>query len=260
MFFVGVSDVSDSTNVFMAKAFKELGIEVIPINYRTIIQTYGKEVFYSALINTVRVLTPDFILFSKCNGIDSMIVGECGKYCKTWFWFMDPLRTLLSAPECIEHARMADFVSCTGIYVADYLGSKIGGKIYHIIEGVDLDYYRKVGCDPKYEADVSFIGTASPHRQYCIDVLMKQRVCVRAYGTGFGKYVKGEDFSKICASSKIMLSIDNEIGKGYFSDRILRLGACSSCVLHQYSPLIERYFSEEEVAYFSDASSLVGIV
>ena len=53
----------------------------------------------------------------------------------------------------------------------------------------------------------------------------------------------GEEFNKICASSKVMLSINNQNDiPDYFSDRVFRLLAAKSFVFQLYTPGLENYF------------------
>ena len=111
---VGVLDKEGSTNISQAKAFIELGYDVIPINYRTIINNYNISDFENLLISTLKKYRPFLTLFSKCNGIDSNIIKECSKYSNTWLWNMDPINTIRNCPEVLGHAKNADFSSCTG--------------------------------------------------------------------------------------------------------------------------------------------------
>jgi len=173
---------------------------------------------------------------------------------------MDPLATLIQTPEIIDHANMADYVSATGLGVAQYISKHIGGeKVYHIMEGVDPEIYRPTVATNEYLADISFIGTATPERMAYLDFLGKVGIKVRAYGQGFGSEVHGFTFNIVCSSAAAMLAINNEhTTQEYFSDRIFRLGACGAFVLHSFSPGMDKYFSNgEDVVYFNSPESLM---
>ena len=256
---VGVLDNINSTNVYMAKAFARAGFGIVPINYRNILAEFGVRVAEKTIIRVVEETKPVLTVFCKCNGIDSITMGKCSNISKTWFWWMDPLITLKQIPESISHAQMADFSSCTGLGVAEYLSSQSQKNVFHIFEGIDPEIFYPVQPVSEYETDISFIGTRTPERQLHIDFLRERGFKVKAYGNGFEKEVVGDEFNIVCSSSKAMLAINNEhTTKEYFSDRIFRYGACRSFVLHSYSPGMEKHFNENEhVVYFNDKITLL---
>jgi len=102
---VGVLDRPESTNVWMAKGFKQNGWDVIPINYRTIISKEGREVFYDYLLWAVSRYKPDLVLFSKINGVNPAIVQKVTEQGLTWYWFMDNIRVA-------EAIRAEQYVVC----------------------------------------------------------------------------------------------------------------------------------------------------
>jgi spore maturation protein CgeB len=258
---VGVLDKPGSTNLYMAKAFEKRGYNVIPVNYRTIMQNANPH-------TVIRVLDrladdkPALILFSKCNGIDSAIIAKIGmKDTKTWFWFMDGIKTLSMVPDCMSHASLCTYSSFTGLGVLNYVKKKIGtGEgMYHIMEGVDPEVYRPTITFPEYLCDVAFIGTANPERIQHLKALAKVGLEVKAYGPGFNKEITGYEFNLVCAGAKMLLAISAEHNtQSYYSDRIFRYGACGAFVLHRLSPGMDRAFGHcKDVVYFNDIPSLV---
>ena len=129
---VGVLDVAGSTNLYMAKAFMKAGYEVLPINYRTVLEHYGPKTLFNVLLR-LSLDNPKLMLFSKCNGIESSIIGRCSLNCKTFLWFMDGLKTLSTIPSIIDHMSMADYASCTGLGVANEIFKNTGMIIQHIM-------------------------------------------------------------------------------------------------------------------------------
>lgn len=258
---VGVLDQFGSTNIYMAKAFQRAGFEVIPVNYRTILQHHGPNTL-SALLYKLAADKPQLMLFSKCNGVTSDVIGRCGKHTTTWWWFMDGLNTLSQIPEVMGHAQLATYASCTGLGVASHIKKQIGGKeVYHIFEGVDPEVYKPTVVLDQYKVDISFIGTNNPERHHYLNVLAKAGIDVAAYGNGFNTEIHGSDFNKVCTSSESMLALSVEHStEGYFSDRIFRYGACGCCVLHKYSPRMEKYFMHgQDILFWYDDESLVDI-
>lgn len=259
---VGVLDVEGSTNIFMAKAFAKLGFDVIPINYRTLVSNFGKEVMERTITNVVEQQKPYLAIFCKTNGVSPKVIASCNRYTKTWYWWMDPIETVRALPETIELASCATHASATGLGVCKYIGSKADKNMFHIMEGIDTDYYFPVSSIEEYKADISFIGSITPERKKYIELLINNGYDVKAYGHGFGREVNGEEFSAVCNSSKIMLSINTENNiEEYFSDRVLRYGACGSFVAQMYSPRAERYFGHEEhLIYFKNEEDILKAV
>jgi spore maturation protein CgeB len=159
----------------------------------------------------------------------------------------------------MEHANMADYTSCTGLGVANHVKKHIGDEVHHILEGIDPEVYRPTMQLPEYYADVSFIGTANPERIQYLQALADAGLNVKAYGQGFNEEVHGNAFNLVCSSSASMLALSAEYGtQEYFSDRVLRFGACGAFILHKYAPRMEKYFVDgEDLVYFDTPESLV---
>lgn len=259
---VGVLDKYGSTNVFQAKAFMRAGYHVIPVNYRTLSQKYGHRNMQHAIYEVALRQKPALMLFSKCNGMESSVIAKCSDHTKTWLWFMDGKQTLATVPEILNHAQMADFVSATGRGVCKELHKARRDDVFHLMEGIDPEFYYPVRPLEEYAADVSFIGTANPERVHYLQVLRDSGYNVRAYGHGFGDEVHGGLFNAVCGSSKAMLALSVEHNtEDYFSDRIFRYGACGSFVIHRHSPMIDKRFPHgEDLLYFHDEASLLEAV
>jgi spore maturation protein CgeB len=258
---VGVLDVAGSTNLYMAKAFMKAGYDVIPVNYRTILQNYGPRTL-ARVLHKLSLKKPKLMLFSKFNGCDSSIIGRCSLQDKTFLWFMDGLRTLSTVPEIVDHMSMADYASCTGLGVANEIHKQTGMIIHHIMEGIDQEIYRPTTPDEDFKAEISFIGTANAERNMYMQALVDSGYNVRAYGSGYGEEVHGSMFNVVCSSSVAMLAISSEHEtREYFSDRVLRYGASGSFVLHKHSPNMDRYFeNNKDLVYFHDVDSLLEAV
>ena len=61
---VGVNDKRGSTNIPMCKSLMKLGFHVIPINYRTIIQSHGMQFFANLLLSVITNTKPYLTIFS----------------------------------------------------------------------------------------------------------------------------------------------------------------------------------------------------
>lgn len=256
---IGVLDKTGSTNISQASSFARFGFNVIPINYRTIITEYGMEYFEDLLIYTVKKYNPVLTLFSKCNGINPDIVKECSKYTTTWLYNMDPISTIKRCPEVIEHAKNAHFSSCTGRGITDWFIEQGVENCYHIFCGLDYKVFRPVESVDELKAYISFIGTRTLERDDARTFFVQRGFNTKFYGKGYSdKEMINEDFAKVCSSSKIMLSLNNENQPLYFSNRLLRYMGCGSCVVH-YDPTktLGNIFEDgKEIILFSDFDEL----
>lgn len=259
---VGVLDQPGSTNLYMAKAFEKAGYRVLPVNYRTILQKFGHQTLVKALYK-LAANKPKLMLFSKCNGIPSLPIGRISgdMGVKTWFWFMDGIKTLSRIPECYTHAQLSQYSSYTGLGVLDHVKKQIGRSenMFHIMEGIDPEIYRPTMASGEYACDIAFIGTANPERQHYIKLLAEAGYKVNAYGNGFGDEVNGVQFNMACSSAKSMLALSAEYDTDeYFSDRVFRYGACGSLVMHKYAPGLEKYFTHGgDILFFADEKNLL---
>ena len=260
---VGVLDKKESTNVSMAKAFMRFGYKVLPVNYRTIIQNHGYPFFEQILIETLKKYNQVLTFVCKCNGINPNIVLDCNKYSKTWLWNMDPWQTIEQCPEVIQHAKNANFSSCTGGGTNDYFRQRGVSECYTIFDGLDYNIYLPTEPADKYKADISFIGGRTQERDKFKRILEDLGLDVKFYGQGYTESVYNEEFAKVCGSSKMMLSLNtyNNI-PDYFSNRLLRYLGCGVCVLH-YDPTetLHKYFEQnKEIIFFKDEQELERII
>jgi spore maturation protein CgeB len=236
----GVFDNPSSTNIFFAKAFAKAGHDVLEFNYRQVINSLGVESANIALLFKCYETSQDLVVISKGTYIISDIASQIRKLCPVWFWCMDPIITI--DQPAIDLAKECTHVSCTGLGVAEFFMARGVKNVHHIFEGVDSDYYHPVEVDPLYATDMSFIGSRGPERDRHVFQIGANAI-IRVYGEGYGSLVFGEEFNKICSSSKIMLSINsqNDI-QDYFSDRIFLYLAAGGFVMQKYTPGLENWF------------------
>lgn len=262
---VGVLDKVGSTNIPMAASFTKFGIQVLPVNYRTIIAKQGMQFFGEYLLFIIKKYNPILTLFSKCNGVDTNIIKECGKHSVTWLFNMDPRPTIERCPEVIDHAFNSHFSSCTAKDMVEWFESFGVKNCYHIIQGIDQNVFKPVEPVEEFKADISHIGTKTEERDQFKKVLEDAGFITKFYGTGYSsKEMFGNDFNEVCASSKFMLSLNtyNNIHQEYFSNRLLRYVACGVCTLHYDSTnSLDKYLTNgKEVLYFKDSNELVNIL
>jgi hypothetical protein len=259
--FVGVLDNCNSTNLSAAISFMKRGFKILPVNYRTIIKTYGMHYFNNYIIEIVKSKKPNLVFFSKCNGVNPDLVKECNNYTKTWLWNMDSKPTILHCPEVVEHAKNATYSSCTCNETAKWFESLGVKKCYTIFEGVDPTLYKPM--DVERTNKISFIGTKTGERDSFKEFLDSNNIENSFYGPGYTNEVFVEDFCRICSSSKAMLSLNthNNI-PDYFSDRVFRYMACKAPVFHWDSTnTLNKYFEDKkEILYFDTQEKLLHLL
>lgn len=262
---VGVLDKRGSTNISQAKSFMKFGFEVIPINYRTIIQQHGLQFFTQLLLSVVGSVKPYLTIFSKCNGIPTELVKECGKYGYTWLFNMDARPTIEKCPDVVQHAVNAHFSSCTAHELVEWF-NKSGANCHYVVQGVDTEVFKPIEPNLKYRKDISgpvisMIGSRTIERDEYFKVLSDGGYFPKFYGPGYSEPVFDKDFAEVCCSSDFMLSLNtfNGIHKGYFSNRLVRYLSCGVCTLHldPFESLHEMFLPDKEILFFKNAEELV---
>lgn len=245
---VGVLDVPSSTNVFMAKGFKQLGYEVEAYNYRTRLKELGS-VF--AMWNDFkkflrRKIKYELIVFCKTNQMHPEMLDLTGT-APTWYWFMDPLSTA-EATIADEYARHATYASATSSEVLE-LFKKANPNSFQIIEGYDPDIYFYEDLEKIY--DITFIGNATTQR--IIDILSLKAVIdnkrIHVFGSGWpysggllSNPVYNEEERRVINQSKIVLNLCQD--KTMFSDRVVKSLACGALVLSQHCLDLDKQLHE----------------
>jgi spore maturation protein CgeB len=257
---VGVLDKETSSNIWMASSFRRRNFDIIPINYRTLIKEYGESFFYSYTKSRLQKHRPILTVFCKCNGINLNIIAECNKYTQTWLWFMDSYKIAEAAPEIVEHAKNSHYSSCTSQVTVDYFRSKGVNNCHHVYEGIDINVHKPVSPVEEYKADISFVGSRTKERDDYFNLLKSNGYDVKFYGNGYSNPIPLNDWAKVCASSKFMLSLNtfNDI-PNYFSGRVFETLGCGACTFHlDQTHTINSIFRDgEEIVLFKDKTELL---
>jgi spore maturation protein CgeB len=251
----------NSTNVPMAISFMKHNFKVIPINYRNVISKFGLSYFNGYVLSAIKKYTPELILFSKCNGVNTELVKECSELTKTWLWNMDAKPTIQYCPEVIEHAKVSTLSSCTSEETSKWFEECGVEKCHTLFEGVDTTMYKPLPLEK--ENCISFIGSKTEERDEFKKFLEDNAIKCSFYGPGYTNEIHSKEFCEICSRSKLMLSLNthNNI-PNYFSDRIFRYMACKAPVFHWDSTgTLNKYFKDrEEIFYFKDKEELLSLL
>lgn len=208
-----------STNVWQANGFEEMGCEVIRYDYRQKARDLdGKLGNYNPkrdadLIERCKQEKPDIILFSKCNQMESNVVEECGKVGKTVLWYMDNFNNINQ--ELIQKMEVCDYIFCSTPSGLE-TGKRHNKNTYKLKGGYDSKIHRPADV-PKLR-DVCFIGGMYPYRMpYYSEV-------------GFPVFnnVYNEDHSRTISETRINLNFTEGDG---VSNRIYKIMAAGGFLL-----------------------------
>lgn len=296
--FVGVLDVRWSTNLEMKRALEQLGHDVDDFNYRSVAAQYrhridrlklfpidklasalhrvrwlpgmisnwywrraGRDKMRNLLMERVKAGVYDLVLFAKTDTLHCNAISDIGRYCPTWFYFMDPAETS-SKVVAREFARRATWSSATSSVVAEEFIAN-GANAFHMIQGVDVDRFHY--SRPSKGRTIVFAGTKTPDREQWIGSLNSAGFTVTCFGSGWDAGPKfSDELVQEYQHAAIVLNFCRDAT--IFSVRVVQAMACGAFVLTQMCDDLAKYFlrnehldwfetaaeMEERVAYFLD--------
>jgi len=262
---VGVCNRRGSTNIPQMKSLMKFGFQIIPVNYRTIIAEHGMQFFADLLLEVVKTTKPWLVLFSKCNGIPTELVKECGKYSTTYLFNMDSRPTIEKCSDVVQHAVNSHYSSCTAHEMVDWFKSE-GANCHYVVQGVDPEVFKPIPKNPAYAQKmdgpvISMIGTRTTERDVYLKTLHDGGFFPTFYGPGYNREVVDREFVDICCSADYLISLNthNGIHKGYFSNRLVRYLACGTCTFHldEFGSLKNHFEDGKEVIFFKGPEDLI---
>ena len=201
----------NSTNVWQADAFEELGHEVIRFDYRQIANEIGLDDRDIKLVGICKDQKPEITLFSKCNMMHINVVKACNQYSTTVLWMMDNWNNM--DEELIDKVIHCDFVFFAGWRELE-IGKSLNKNCFKLHGGYDPQLHYPINIPKKY--DVTFIGNIHPYR--------KQYIGQFTHITG----VYNQEHSKIVSQSRINLNFVEGSGP---SNRIYKIMAAGGFLL-----------------------------
>ena len=277
--FVGVCDVSWSTNVPMAGALTAMGHEVDVFNYRTISACFapryparvpiafalnkigsvlrryprlpaGRNLYFRIagrgemnrqLREKVRTGRYDLVFLSKTDAVDYAALDEINRHSRSWYFFMDPVDTARRMA-AREYAMRATWASATFSDIADDF-KRHGANATWLIQGVDPEVFSPSpgNLTPAKKYDVLFVGSRTPKRQRLVEQAAGMGLEITCFGPGWpNKPVYGPGLADLYRSSKVVLNFCQQ-GAG-FSVRAVQVMACGAFLLSEHCPDLDRFF------------------
>ena len=227
------------------------GNTVAAYNYRVRGRHYGKEENISSkrddeIIEFCKTWAPDFIIFSKCNGIDIRVFEELKKIAPLCYWFADPLVTY-SHEEFYKKTQVCDFFVCDKFNVLQK-AKNYNNNCYLVTDGFDSLLEKPRQLEKKY--DVSFIGNLYGDRK---EVISKISHKVNVINNAFG-----EQHSAKVSESKINLNFCTTDGQ---SDRVFKILAAGGFLLTNDWPDRKDFFEDKkDLVVFRDESHLNDLI
>ena len=157
--FVGVF-TPNSTNVAQARAFEQLGWQVVAYDYRDRFDSLGiVKMRDNELIEICTKEKPDLTIFSKCNNMHYRVVDECNQHSKTVLWYMDALNNF--DIELVEKVKRVDSFICGIDGVVEHGKAHNPNSIFlPQCPDEEMNFMMR---ETAYDHDVTFIGNISPH-------------------------------------------------------------------------------------------------
>lgn len=241
---MGVLDDPTSTNVWMAEAFRKLKFEIIPINYRNILQEKGREYLFNYTKFILENNKPELLIFCKISGVAPDVVEMASSKTNTWYWFMDNI-SVAQAMRAEEYAKRCKFVSATSSEVISDLFIKHvkHDNIYQIIEGFSQKIFYPE--EIKKETEVLFFGNATSKRVTYLKELKDKGINIKVFGSGYPEFLEANepvylhDLRKEINKAKIVLNL---VHSNIFSDRVVTAMACKTFILSEHCNDLSVFF------------------
>lgn len=219
---VGVAGPT-STSTFMERALRQLGHDIVPVSYRTLMATYGPDAFHRDLLEIGRSYGTDAVVVCKGGGgslpmISPDVLREIPA--KTVYWFPDNID--VAGHEFGALAAACKAVCATSKVSCDYFAANGCPDVNQVFEGFDPEVFAYRPVEKKY--DVAFVGSLDAERQAGLQALKEAGIQVHSI------QAYNEDLSRFYNECRIALNF--MIGRGeIFSDRVFQVLASGACLL-----------------------------
>jgi len=206
----------NSTTIWQAKGFKNIGLEIITYDYRQKLMEIGRLRTKKEIVYICREEKPDFILYVKCNRVRVETITETNKICPSAFWYMDNIWGINE--ELILKMKECNYVFCSRYDGIDE-AKKHNNNTYFLQEGYDPSIHHPI--ETPYIRDVAFIGSVRRRYRKRFAQRMNFDVFTNSYGL---------EHSKIVSETKINLNFSEGDGT---SNRTYKILAAKGFLLTQ---------------------------
>jgi len=232
----------------LERAFRRAGHETLLIDDRRLKRAIGKPVTQWWVRKHAKSFRPDFVFLSKCLALEPETVAEIIRDLPNAMWYHDPQWYAdLERPDIAHIAaigRLARTFFVTG-FDSEWRANGLPAKFLPAAGDAAI---HPLPEDPADNADVTFIGTGYDPKRAEFLVSLAGHLNVSVWGLGWepwkdklkwsGRPVEGDEFAKVCSSSRIVLGINPERAAGgthYTSDRTWMVILGGGFYLGEYS-------------------------
>ena len=251
------------------RAFRRAGHETILIDDSRARRLIGRRLTQRWARRHARRFRPDFVFLSKCLALEPETVAEIVRGVPNAMWYRDPQWHADLHRADIAHiatiGKLARTFFVTG-FEPEWRAH--GLKATFLPAAADAGI-RPVAADPKFDSDVTFIGTGYDSERAKFLVRLGAHFNIRVWGLGWepwrahldwgGRAVEGRDFAAVCSSSRIVLGANPVRAQGgttYMSDRTWMVMLAGGFYLGQYSPgLAAMLYDGVHCAWYTDLGS-----
>ena len=194
---------------------------------------FGNYKMNKQLLDVVKKKDFNLIFLAKTDTVDYRIIPKLKKYSKTWYYFMDPLKTARYM-NATKYASLTNWSSASTM-IMNKIFKRHGANSYYITQGFNSDLFKRGKENEDKKINVIFIGKANPKRRKYINFLLENDINVICFGK---RWPNGpiylEELVKKYRHSKIILNFLRL--KTGFSIRVFQAMGTGSLLLSEYCP------------------------
>jgi Uncharacterized protein conserved in bacteria len=251
------------------RALKRDGHKTLLIDDRRAARLIGRKLTQEWALSKARRFKPDFVILSKCLGLNLETVQTIidGKSNSMWYqdpqWYKSTYRPDVAHIVAVGKLSQTFFVSG---FEAEWRALGLRAKFLPAAGDRDI---RPVPQKKRYHSDVSFIGTGYDPTRAQLLLKVAKKYDIKVWGKGWeewrkplnwsGRPVEGKEFAAVCSSSNISLGINPDRAKGgsnYTSDRTWMVILAGGFYLGHGTPgLTEMLREGDHCAWYKDTDS-----
>ncbi len=242
-----------------ARAFARAGHRTLLLDDRRLARTVGRGAAQRWVRFRAARFRPDFVLLSKCLGLELDTVAALVKDRDNAMWYSDAQWfTHIETRDDIRHIAAAAGIA-SRLWLPAFVEEwrAMGYDARHLPFAGDRDIV-PVRPDPAVAADVAFLGTGYDPDRAKFLVALAEHVGLRVWGLGWSQWsdrirwaghpVEGRDFAAVCSSAALTLGITAAAARGnpFYTDRMFIAILAGGCYLGEGGRDADRMLADGE--------------
>jgi len=251
------------------RALKRDGHKTLLIDDGRDSRLIGRKFTQKWALSQARRFKADFVILSKCLGLDLDTVREIVEGKSNVMWYQEPQWYKSAYRPDIAHIVAVGKIAQT-FFVSGFEAEwkALGLRAKFLPAAADRDI-RPVPQGKRFHSDVSFIGTGDDSARANFLLKIAKKYDLKVWGKGWerwrkplnwsGRPVEGKEFAAVCSSSSISLGIDSiraKEGGTYTSPRTWMVILAGGFYLGHGTPgLTEMLREGDHCAWYTDIDS-----